>query len=68
MTPEKPRSRLDRRQHDYGRPDHLPDRRHIPDRRLPELSEVFDMTFEEFQLLLARTGQPISSISSVEAP
>ncbi|WP_034922570.1 hypothetical protein [Candidatus Accumulibacter vicinus] len=64
MTPQQPRSRVDRRQHDYGRPGHLPDRRRIPDRRLPELNEVSDMTFEEFQLLLTRTGKPISNTSS----
>ena len=58
MKIEKPRSGFDRREHDFGRPNKLPDRRRIPDRRLPELTEAFDISFEEFQLLLTGNDKP----------
>ncbi|EXI67599.1 MAG: hypothetical protein AW08_01861 [Candidatus Accumulibacter adjunctus] len=47
------RSGSDRRQNDLGRPGKLPERRRQPERRLPELSEATDISFEGFQLLLA---------------
>lgn len=53
LRTERIRSGSDRRQADLGRPGKLPERRRQPERRLPELSEASDISFEGFQLLLA---------------
>lgn len=57
MKAYKTRSGFDRRQRDLGRPGKLPERRRIPERRLPELTDVSDISFEEFQSLLAALGK-----------
>lgn len=53
LQTKRVRSGSDRRQDDLGRPGKLPERRRQPERRLPELSEAADISFEGFQLLLA---------------
>lgn len=60
----KTRSGCDRRECDVGRPGKLPERRRIPERRLPELSDVSDISFEEFQSLLAALGKAQADRSS----
>ncbi|EXI76543.1 MAG: hypothetical protein AW07_00491 [Candidatus Accumulibacter sp. SK-11] len=66
LKTERIRSGSDRRQVDLGRPGKLPERRRQPERRLPELNEAADISFEGFQLLLAevngRTGKRRSAM------
>ena len=57
MKTESVRSGNDRRQVDLGRPGKLPERRRQPERRLPELSEAAEISFEGFQLLLAEANR-----------
>jgi len=56
LKTERVRSGSDRRQVDLGRPGRLPERRRQPERRLPELSEATEISFEGFQLLLAEAN------------
>jgi hypothetical protein len=58
------RSGRDRRERDSGPPGKLPERRRQPDRRLPELTELSDLSFERFQLLLAAFGRPSTPLPS----
>ncbi len=64
MKTQKTRSGIDRRQNDLGPRGKLPERRRQPERRLPELTEVCDISFEGFQLLLAGLGKPAVRSSS----
>jgi len=57
LKQESVRSGVDRRQLDTGPRGKLPERRRQPERRLPELTEIHDISFEGFQLLLAGTGK-----------
>ncbi|MBL8392779.1 MAG: hypothetical protein JNN21_13050 [Candidatus Accumulibacter sp.] len=56
LKTETVRSGGDRRQVDRGPPGKLPERRRQPERRMPELSEAADMSFERFQSLLAEVN------------
>jgi hypothetical protein len=60
MKTKESRSGIDRRQGDFGPPGKLPERRRRPERRLPELTEISDISFEGFQLLLDGFGKSIS--------
>jgi hypothetical protein len=46
MKTKESRSGIDRRQGDFGPPGKLPERRRRPERRLPELTEISDISFE----------------------
>jgi hypothetical protein len=60
MKTRENRSGIDRRQTGFGPPDKLPERRRRPERRLPELTEISDISFEGFQLLLDGFGKSAS--------
>ena len=62
MKTKESRSGIDRRQGDFGPPGKLPERRRRPERRLPELTEISDISFEGFQLLL--DGLPLLAMGS----
>lgn len=51
----KPRSGRDRRKKDMGPPKGWKDRRHAPERRMPEVEEI---SVAEFMRLMAEAGQP----------
>ena len=58
MKRQNTRSGFDRRTRDMGPPNKLAERRHRPERRLPELT---DMAFEEFEAELAAQGKQASA-------
>ena len=60
MKTRENRSGIDRRQTGFGPPDKLPERRRRPDRRLPEVTEISDISFEGFQLLLDGFSESVS--------